>query len=147
MILVEKGFEMLHKTLAVLALTAALLNADMIIAPNSLPQNIQNFIATHFKAQIGLVEMDRKSYEIYLTDGTELEFDLMGNWIEIESEFAPVDFGVLPPNVANIIKAQHPNATLLEVKRKMSYYKIKLSNKMKIYIDANGTILRQEFDD
>lgn len=119
----------------------------MIIAPNSLPQNIQNFIATHFKAQIGLVEMDRKSYEIYLTDGTELEFDLMGNWIEIESEFAPVDFGVLPPNVANIIKAQHPNATLLEVKRKMSYYKIKLSNKMKIYIDANGTILRQEFDD
>ena len=138
---------MLHKTLAVLALTAALLNADMIIAPNSLPQNIQNFIATHFKAQIGLVEMDRKSYEIYLTDGTELEFDLMGNWIEIESEFVPVDFGVLPPNVASIIKAQHPNATLLEVKRKMSYYKIKLSNKMKIYIDANGTILRQEFDD
>lgn len=147
MIFVEKGFEMLHKTLAVLALTAALLNADMIIAPNSLPQNIQNFIATHFKAQIGLVEMDRKSYEIYLTDGTELEFDLMGNWIEIESEFVPVDFGVLPPNVASIIKAQHPNATLLEVKRKMSYYKIKLSNKMKIYIDANGTILRQEFDD
>lgn len=147
MIFVEKGFEMLHKTLAVLALTAALLNADMIIAPNSLPQNIQNFITTHFKAQIGLVEMDRKSYEIYLTDGTELEFDLIGNWIEIESEFAPVDFGVLPPNVANIIKAQHPNATLLEVKRKMSYYKIKLSNKMKIYIDANGTILRQEFDD
>lgn len=138
---------MLHKTLAVLALTAALLNADMIIAPNSLPQNIQNFIATHFKAQIGLVEMDRKSYEIYLTDGTELEFDLMGNWIEIESEFVPVDFGVLPPNVASIVKAQHPNATLLEVKRKMSYYKIKLSNKMKIYIDANGTILRQEFDD
>ena len=147
MIFVAKGFEMLRKTLAVLALTAALLNADMIIAPNSLPQNIQNFIATHFKAQIGLVEMDRKSYEIYLTDGTELEFDLMGNWKEIESEFVPVDFGVLPPNVANIIKAQHPNATLLEVKRKMSYYKIKLSNKMKIYIDANGTILRQEFDD
>ena len=66
---------MLHKTLAVLALTAALLNADMIIAPNSLPQNIQNFIATHFKAQIGLVEMDRKSYEIYLTDGTQLDRD------------------------------------------------------------------------
>ena len=138
---------MLHKTLVVLALTAALLNADMIIAPNSLPQNIQNFIATHFKAQIGLVEMDRKSYEIYLTDGTELEFDLMGNWTEIESKLAPVDFRVLPPNVASIIKAQHPNASLLEVKRKMSYYKIKLSNKMKIYIDANGTILRQEFDD
>ena len=137
----------MRKMFFVLVFVALTLRADMIISPNALPESIKQFIATHFKAQIGLVEMDRKSYEIYLTDGTELEFDLMGNWKEIESEFAPVDFGVLPPNVANIIKAQHPNATLLEVKRKMSYYKIKLSNKMKIYIDANGTILRQEFDD
>ena len=147
MIFVEKGFEMLHKTLAVLALTAALLNADMIIAPNSLPQNIQNFIATHFKAQIGLVEMDRKSYEIYLTDGTELEFDIMGNWKEIESKLTPIDFAVLPANIASIIKNQFPNTALVEVERKINYYKIKLSNRMKIRIDPNGTILSQKVDD
>lgn len=137
---------MLKKTLLTLALTALSLYADMIISPNALPDVIKQFINTHFKAQIGLVEMDKKSYEIYLTDGTELEFDIMGNWKEIESKLTPIDFAVLPPNIANIIKNQYPNTTLVEVERKINYYKIKLSNRMKIRIDPNGTILSQKFD-
>lgn len=137
---------MLKKALLSLIFTALSLHADMIISPNALPDVIKQFISTHFKAQIGLVEVDRKSYEISLTDGTELEFDIMGNWKEIESKFAPIDFAVLPPNIANIIKNQYPNTTLIEVKRKINYYKIKLSNRMKIRIDPNGTILSQKFD-
>ncbi len=138
---------MLKRTLILAAFAVIFLNADMIISPNSLPENVQNFIKTHFKAQVGLVQMDRKSYEIYLTDGTELEFDLMGNWKEIENDMAGIDFSVLPPNLASIIQTTYPNTALLEVKRKMNYYKIKLSNRMKIHIDANGTILGQKYDD
>lgn len=143
----KKGKAVLKRTLILAAFAVIFLNADMIISPNALPENVQNFIKTHFKAQVGLVQMDRKSYEIYLTDGTELEFDLMGNWKEIENDMAGIDFSVLPPNLASIIQATYPNTALLEVKRKMNYYKIKLSNRMKIHIDANGTILGQKYDD
>ena len=122
------------------------LYADVIISPNTLPENIKAFIATHFKAQIGLVQMD-KSYEIYLTDGTELEFDIMGNWKEIESKISPISFLILPTNIASIIQSQYPKALLMEVERKINYYKVKLSNRMKIKIDPNGLILSQEFDD
>lgn len=131
----------------VLVFVILTLHADIIISPNALPESIKQFITTHFKAQIGLVEMDRKSYEIYLTDGTELEFDIMGNWKEIESKLIPIDFAVLPANIASIIKNQFPNTTLVEVERKINYYKIKLSNRMKIRIDPNGTILSQKVDD
>ncbi|EOH6852216.1 hypothetical protein ACMCY6_001423, partial [Campylobacter jejuni] len=31
--------------------------------------------------------------------------------------------------------------------KKINYYKIKLDNKIKIYIDFNGTILYKEIDD
>lgn len=137
----------MRKTLFVLAFATLALHADMIISPNALPENIKQFISTHFKAQIGLVEADMKSYEIYLTDGTELEFDIMGNWKEIEGKLAPIDFAVLPANIASIIKNQFPNTALVEVERKINYYKIKLSNRMKIRIDPNGTILSQKFDD
>lgn len=137
----------MRKMFFVLVFVALTLRADMIISPNALPESIKQFIATHFKAQIGLVEMDRKSYEIYLTDGTELEFDIMGNWKEIESKLTPIDFAVLPANIASIIKNQFPNTAIVEVERKINYYKIKLSNRMKIRIDPNGTILSQKVDD
>lgn len=137
----------MKKALLTLIFTALSLQADMIIAPNALPDNIKQFISTYFKAQIGLVEVDKKSYEIYLTDGTELEFDIMGNWKEIESKLTPIDFAVLPPNIASILQNQYPGAALIEAERKINYYKIKLSNRMKIRIDPNGTILSQKFDD
>lgn len=137
----------LKKALFALIFTLCVSQADMIISPNALPENIKSFIKTHFKAQIGLVEMDRKSYEIYLTDGTELEFDFMGNWKEIESKITPISFAVLPENIAVIVQNLFPSAVLIEVEHKINYYKIKLSNRIKLRIDFNGTILRQEFDD
>lgn len=120
---------------------------DLIIAPQSLPDNIKAFISQHFSAQIALAQRDRKSFEVNLTDGTELEFDLFGNLKEIESDFAPIPFAVLPANIAAIIQHEYPGAMLYELKRKMNYYKIKLSNHMELRIDLNGTILSREFDD
>lgn len=140
-------FDLLRKVLFFLAFAIVCLQADMIISPNALPENIKTFINTHFKAQIGLVEMDRKSYEIYLTDGTELEFDIVGNWKEIESKITPIPFGVLPANLATIVQNLFPNTAIVELERKIHYYKIKLSNNIKLRIDPNGTILSQKFDD
>lgn len=142
-----KRIVLLKKLFLTLVFMVLVLQADVIVSPNALPENIKQFISTHFKAQIGLVEMDKKSYEIYLTDGTELEFDILGNWKEIESKLTPIDFAVLPANISKILQNQFPGAVLVEVKHKINYYKIKLSNRMKIRIDPNGTILSQKFDD
>lgn len=137
----------MKKAFVAVILSAFAAFGDLIIAPQSLPDNIKAFIEQHFKAQIGLAQRDRKSFEVNLTDGTELEFDLFGNWKEIEGEFAPIPFAVLPANIAAIVQHEYPGAALLKVKRKMNYYKITLSNRMELRIDPNGTILSREFDD
>ena len=121
--------------------------ADVIISPSSLPDYIQTFIGTHFQAGVGLAQMDNRHYEIYLTDGTELEFDFSGEWREIESRLTPLSFDILPANVAAIVRAQFPGAFIVELKRKFHYYKIKLSSQMELKIDPNGTVLSVEIDD
>ncbi|QOR04032.1 PepSY-like domain-containing protein [Campylobacter cuniculorum] len=140
----------MDKTLKFIFLTLILLCvlfADFIISPESLPPNAKEFLQKNFNAQIGIVQVDKNNYEVYLSDGTELEFDMDGSWREIESKFNPLNFNILPPILADIIKNNYPNATMLEIKKKINYYKIQLNNGLKVIIDFNGTILHQEFDD
>ncbi|MBZ7927934.1 MULTISPECIES: PepSY-like domain-containing protein [Campylobacter] len=122
------------------------LNADIIISPDNLPDNIKTFIKKNFNASIGIVQKDRNSYEVYLSNGLELEFESDGTWKEIESKLDPFDFNFLPSNIIDIIKNKFPNIKAREIERKINYYKIKLSNGIKIYIDFNGTILHKGSD-
>ncbi|WP_276882842.1 PepSY-like domain-containing protein [Campylobacter cuniculorum] len=140
----------MDETLKFIFLTLILLCvlfADFIISPESLPPKAKEFLQENFNAQIGIVQVDKNNYEVYLSDGTELEFDMDGSWREIESKFNPLNFNILPPILADIVKNSYPNATMLELKKKINYYKIQLNNGLKIIIDFNGTILHQEFDD
>ncbi|QWU80143.1 hypothetical protein DU472_02270 [Campylobacter novaezeelandiae] len=123
------------------------LSADMIISFDSLPQNSKEFIKKYFKAPVGIVQQDKNSYEVYLSDGTELEFSKDGSWKEIEAKIIPIDLDILPANIANIIKNEFKDTKAREIEKKINYYKIKLVNNIKVLIDFNGTILFKEFDD
>ncbi len=138
--------ELLKKFFLVLFLSLMLF-ADFIISPDSLPPRAKDFLQENFSAQIGVVQVDKSSYEVYLSDGTELEFDMDGSWREIESKFTPLNFSILPPIIADIIKNTYANAVMFEIKKKINYYKIEFNNNLKIIIDFNGTILHQEIDD
>ncbi|MBF7046243.1 PepSY-like domain-containing protein [Campylobacter volucris] len=137
----------MKKLILIFFLSFNLLNAGIVISPDSLPVDIKKFIQEHFpNATIGLIEQDSHSYEIYLSDGSELEFFLNGKLKEAENHRA-LNISILPIPVQNIIKNTHPNASVIEVERKISHYKIKLNNEIKLYIDDNGIILRQKYDD
>ncbi len=60
------------------------LKADIILSPQNLPNTIKDFLQKNFKAQVSLAQRDDNAYEIALNDGTELEFDVSGEWKEIE---------------------------------------------------------------
>lgn len=135
------------RTIALSLILFNCLYADIIISADSLPQNSKDFLKQNFNATIGLAQRDKNSYEVYLSDGTEIEFDIDGNWHEIESKINPFNFDFLPQNLASIIKNEFPNTKAREIEKKINHYKIKLTNGMKIYIDFNGTILHKEMDD
>ncbi|HDZ4932110.1 PepSY-like domain-containing protein [Campylobacter jejuni] len=135
------------KFLSITAILSIFLNADIIISADNLPNISKEFLQHNFKAPIGIVQKDKNSYEVYLSDGTEVEFDIDGTWKEIENKTFPFNLDFLPQNLVNIIKNEFPNVKAREIERKINYFKIKLDNDVKILIDLNGTILYKEIDD
>lgn len=135
------------KILSIIQILFIYLNADIIISAENLPPIAKEFLQNHFNAPIGIVQKDKNSYEVYLSDGTELEFNIDGTWKKIENKALPFKLDFLPKNLANIIVNEFPELKSREIERKINHYKIKFNNGIKILIDFNGTILHREKDD
>lgn len=141
----------MNKKIILLFLTASIFAyADgMYIAPNQLPSNILQFIKTYFQnSNIIYAEMDRKTYEIALDNGVEIEFFRNGDLKEIEGNYTALPSNILPQSVANTVAKTYPNNVITKIKKKWNIYEVKLNNMMELYIDANsGQLLGQKFDD
>ncbi|MEI0478562.1 PepSY-like domain-containing protein [Brachyspira pulli] len=135
--------------LLLLMLTTMLYADGMYVPPGQLPTNIIQFINSYFPdATIVYAEMDRKSYEIGLDNGVEIEFLRNGDLKEIEGNYIALPLNILPKSVANTVTKTYPNTVITKIKKKWNLYEVKLNNMMELYIDAsNGQLLGQKFDD
>lgn len=121
--------------------------ADMVVPANQLPATAQKFISTHFKGvSIGLVERDMNSFDVVLVDGTKIDFNINGEWTEVDGKYKPIPTGFIPNAVVSKVQATQQGAQIIEVDREFGGYKFKFTNGMKVYADNNGNILGQKFD-
>ncbi|TXE81611.1 hypothetical protein FPD46_04805 [Campylobacter peloridis] len=134
--------------LAALVLSSVAFARDIVVGVNALPANSKSFIQKYFTgSNIALVKQDIDSFDVYLDNGTELEFFTNGDWKEIDAKYRPIDTSFLNPNILATIKKMHPNASIIKVEKEIQGYKFKLNNMMEIYTDINGNFLGQKFDD
>lgn len=114
--------------------------ADINIASNKLPDNINNFIKKYFHGNIitSVIKNDIE-YKLRLTNNIELEFDINGAWkkVKINKNFPTK---LLPKNIINNIIKLYPNTNIIEVERMWNGYQIKLNNKESLFIYNNGSI-------
>ena len=136
-------------SLLLLFLFSALLVADDIyILPEQLPQNALSFIQKYFpNVSVLYAEMDKKGYEVQLSNGVEIEFFRNGDFKEIDGNYVALPFEILPEPVANTVRRTYPNTVITKIEKKWNLYEVKLNNMMELYIDANGQLLGQKFDD
>ena len=139
----------MKKILILLVIFSSVLAADdWKVDPNELPKNAIDFINKFFpNNRIILAERDRKKYEIVLENGVELEFFINGELKEVEGNYVAVPPEILPKTVANTVSVTFPNTTITKIKKKWNLYEVKLNNSMALYIDVNGQLLGQKFDD
>lgn len=134
--------------IALLALLVGISSAlaDMVVPANQLPAAAQNFLSTHFKGVgIGLVERDMDSFDVKLTDGTEVDFNINGEWTQVDGKYKPIPTGFIPSAVLSKVQATQPNFSIMKVDREYGGYKFKFNNRMKVYVDNNGNILGQKY--
>ncbi|MEI0580226.1 PepSY-like domain-containing protein [Brachyspira pilosicoli] len=139
----------MKKILILLVIFSSVLIADdWKVDPNELPKSTIDFINKFFpNNRIILAERDRKKYEIVLENGVELEFFINGELKEVEGNYVAVPPEILPKTVANTVSVTFPNTTITKIKKKWNLYEVKLNNSMALYIDINGQLLGQKFDD
>lgn len=121
---------------------------DWYIPINSLPKNAQLFIKQIYpQAQIWSVEKDGLKYEVKLSNGASIDFNVKGDWINIDGEFNGIPENILPIEVVNTLKTTYTNSIIIDVEKEWGNYKIKLNNMMEVYISKNGQLIGQKWDD
>ncbi len=54
---------------------------------------------------------------------------------------------ILPANVMATIQRTYPQAAIIKIEKQFTIFEVKLNNMMELYIDNNGTLIGQKFDD
>ena len=114
---------------------------------SSIPQNAQSFIRQHFpNIEVTYIERDWDDIEVYLANGTQIEFFPNGDWKEVKT-YTNMPDSILPANVMATVKRTYPQAAIIKIEKQYTIFEVKLNNMMELYIDGSGNLIGQKFDD
>ena len=119
---------------------------DRLIPEEQLPAEAKAFIQKTFPGQtISYAKIDfdgRKTYEVRLSNGTEVEFDKNGTWDKVDCNFSAVPAELVPANIANSVKSSFPDAVIVKIDKERGGYDIELSNDLELKFNKNGQMVR-----
>lgn len=107
------------------------------ITRDQLPQKAQAFLSTYF-SQVKISLMRREfdvmeiSYDVIFTDGCKVEFDSKGNWTEVDCINHPIPKDIIPAAIDCVVKAQYPNAHIVQIEIDKRGYDVKLNNRVEL---------------
>ena len=109
------------------------------------PDAINAFVKQNFpNATIAGVEQDSDhggmEYDIYLSDGTKVDFDANSQWDKVECH-AGVPASLVPQAIATYVKSNYQNMTITKIDREFSGYEIELSNGLDLKFDKSGRFM------
>ena len=110
-----------------------------------LPDAITAFIKQHFpNAQVVGVEPDHDhgglEYDVYLNDGTQIDFDANNQWDQVESmKGVPAFF--IPKGIANYVRSNYQNTVITKINKEYNGYEVELNNGIELRFDGSGRFL------
>lgn len=121
---------------------------DTVISQNQLPKTAQTFLSNYFgDTQVANAVKEKgirkTEYEVYLNDGSKLEFDGDGNWKEVESKTRSLsDMSFIPQNIREYAAKNFPTYPIKKVEKSSRKYEVKLTNGLELEFDLKGNFLR-----
>ena len=120
--------------------------SDKIIQPNQLPQNAQEFIRQYFPGiEISYVKLDaelmKKTFEVRLEDGTELDFTSKGEWDSIDCKRTAVPAAIVPEAIASYVQSNFPTQIITKIDKEVYGYEIELSNDLDLKFNKDGKFI------
>lgn len=121
---------------------------DKPVKFSQIPQKAQTFIKKHFSAtDISYAKMESdffdKTYDVYFTNGNNVEFDKKGEWKEVVCKVVPV--AIIPEAIQKHLNEKHPGSQVTKIERskhETERFEVKLSDGKDLKFDKNGQFLR-----
>lgn len=121
---------------------------ETVVDQGQLPDQAKNFMAQYFSNQaIANVVKDRgvfkTEYEVYLKDGSKLEFDGEGQWKEVKSKTEPLsNMAFIPEAIRNYVVQNYANQSIKAIEKGSRKYEVKLTNGLELEFGLAGNFLR-----
>ena len=122
------------------------LAGDMVIPAGQLPAAAQTFVKKNFpNTAISYVTKEMEfmgaTYEARLADGTEIDFDKKGNWDKVDCQLKAVPAALIPAEISQFVKTNHPDAIIVKIDKERYGYDIELSNDLELKFNKKGQLI------
>ncbi len=119
---------------------------DLVVPTSQLPAAATTFVKTNFPGQtIAYAVLDREfsgtRYEVCLNNGVELDFDKNGTWDKVDCNYDPVPAQLVPASIANYVKANFADASIVKIDKERYGYDIELSNDLELKFNKKGQLM------
>lgn len=117
---------------------------DITITYEQLPAAAKTFLNTHFNGITpSKITKDADSYEVKYANKTEVEFDILGKWydVDVDSNTMPESvIALLPEKITSYLKSTYPSKKVKSIKNKVSTYEVELEQSVKLVFDKDGNL-------
>ncbi|MCC9044419.1 PepSY-like domain-containing protein [Myroides sp. M-43] len=126
---------------------------ETLINASELPQLAQNFLKEYFNtANIVLVkhELDKEGdeYKVYLSNGFKIEFNQVGEWLQVETRrMETIPLALIPVRAMTYINSNYSAFKIESIEREQANYQIELVNgkqEVELLFDREGNFLRKD---
>ena len=124
--------------LSLLSVMACAGNDKITSDTNILPVSSRQFIS-HIQIEKNLIRIS--SYDVILTDGTNVEFNHKGEWKEIKRHGLPIPQAIIPEVIQDLIKKNYSSNKVVKIEKEIRDYEIKLDNGLEMTFDLKGNLI------
>ncbi len=125
--------------------------SDKPVIPEQLPAPVKSFIQQTYPGQtITFAQKDLGltgwKYEVFLADGTHVEFDTDDMWDKVESPMTqPVPVQLIPAPIATHLQTNFPGVFVTKIDKERNGYEIELATGVELKYNKQGALM--EMDD
>ena len=115
-----------------------------------LPAKAQEFVKTHFSDYtIQYIFSDREfadvDYMIRFEDGTEIEFNALGDWTDVSGKKNCIPTGFILPEITNHVEMYHKDLCITDIEKEFNRITIELNNNLELEFNSKGKLI--SYDD
>lgn len=114
---------------------------------NVLPELSRRFLSEHFAGiPVSHIQIEKDfllvdSYDVILTDGTNVEFNRKGEWEEVRRHGAAIPSAIVPSFIRKYVLQHYPSATIVAISRDRRDYEVDLDNRLELKFDLKGNLI------